>query len=271
MVIPIDSLDDPRVAHYRNLKDRDLAQQPGGLFIAEGEHVTRRLLASPHFQTRSMLLSERRVAEIGPLAPPDVPVYSAPAHVVHGIVGYKFHSGVLAVGKRRAPAPTLQDIVPPGDSLLSLVVCPEIANTENLGSLVRISAGFGADAMVLGPRSCSPFFRQSVRVSMGAVFSLPIVESHDLLRDLDWLRDERGVESIATVLDPSAEALGSVSRGPRVALLFGNEAQGLDESIVRACDRRVTIPMKLGTDSLNVSVAAGVFLYHFTREAALKR
>jgi tRNA G18 (ribose-2'-O)-methylase SpoU len=97
------------------------------------------------------------------------------------------------------------------------------------------------------------------------------VESHDLLRDLAWMREERAVEGIATVLDPSAEPLESASRGPRIALLFGNEAQGLDESSVRACDRRVTIPMKLGTDSLNVSVAAGVFLYHFTRGGAVKR
>ena len=48
--------------------------------------------------------------------------------------------------------------------------------------------------------------------------------------------------------------------------MFGNEAQGLDAAHVAACDRRVTIPMKLGTDSLNVSVATGIFLYHFTRE-----
>jgi TrmH family RNA methyltransferase len=50
-----------------------------------------------------------------------------------------------------------------------------------------------------------------------------------------------------------------------MALLLGGEAQGLSPEIVRACDRRVTIPMKLGTDSLNVAVAAGIFLYHFTR------
>ena len=55
------------------------------------------------------------------------------------------------------------------------------------------------------------------------------------------------------------------SRPDRLALLFGNEAQGLDPSTIAACDRRITIPMKMGTDSLNVAVSAGVFLYHFTR------
>ena len=75
-----------------------------------------------------------------------------------------------------------------GKPRLTIVVCPDIANTENLGTLIRIAAGFGADAMVLGERSCNPFYRQSVRVSMGTVFSLPIVESKNILSDLRRLR-----------------------------------------------------------------------------------
>jgi tRNA G18 (ribose-2'-O)-methylase SpoU len=70
------------------------------------------------------------------------------------------------------------------------------------------------------------------------------------------------------VLADDAEPLARAGRGERIGLLFGNEAQGLDERLVAACDRRVTIPMRLGTDSLNVSIAAALFLYHFTQEQA---
>ena len=84
------------------------------------------------------------------------------------------------------------------------------------------------------------------------------------MADLKSLQS-RGVELIATVLDESAEPLGDVTPPARTAMLFGNEAQGLSPGHIALCDRRVTIPMKLGTDSLNVAVAAGVFLYHFTR------
>ena len=147
---------------------------------------------------------------------------------------------------------------------MTLVVCPEIEKTDNLGALIRIAAGFGATAMVLGERCCDPFFRQSVRVSMGSVFKLPIVRTDDLARDLRRLRGEFGVELIATVLDEEAERLEDVGRPRRLGLLLGNEGQGLPAEIVALCDRRVTIPMKLGTDSLNVAVAAGIFLYHFT-------
>src|SRR5206468_2647508 len=70
------SIDDPRVWPYRNLKDRELARQ-GGFFIAEGEHVVRRLLDSD-YPTQSLLLAERRVAEIAPVVPDRVPIYAAP-------------------------------------------------------------------------------------------------------------------------------------------------------------------------------------------------
>lgn len=266
-LIFVDSLDDPRVAPYRNLKDRDLARS-GDRFIAEGEQVVRRLLESD-YPTESLMLSRRRVDAVAPLAPPNVPVYVLDDALVHQVVGYKFHSGVMAVGRRKAPLSLDALLSAAADgAALTLVILPEIANTENLGALVRISAAFGADALVLGQHCCDPFWRQSVRVSMGTIFSLPLVRSDDLLADLRILRDQWGIELAAAVVGERAEPLSGAGRGRRLGLLFGNEAQGLGDEYVAACPRRVTIPMQLGTDSLNVAVAAAVFLYHFTRETA---
>jgi tRNA G18 (ribose-2'-O)-methylase SpoU len=263
-LLPVPSLDDPRLAPYRNLKDRELARE-GDRFIAEGEHVVRRLLESD-FPVESLLLARRRAEEVAPLAPPGVPVYVADDPLVHQIVGFKFHSGVMAVGRRKPRVSLDSFVVTASDrARLTLVVLPDIANTENLGSLVRISAAFGADAVVLGPHCCDPFWRQSVRVSMGAVFSLPLLRCDDLPRDLRALREKLGLELVAAVTDDDAQPLAASPRPGRLALLFGNEAQGLSRDVVAQCDRRVTIPMKLGTDSLNVAVAAGIFLYHFTR------
>lgn len=257
----VDSLEDPRIGDFRSLKDRELAQR-GERFIAEAEQVVRRLLDSD-FPVESVLLAQRRLDEIAPIVPQNVPIYVVPDEVIHQIVGFKFHSGVIACGRRK-PRQTLDQAMHRLGEQATIVICPEVANTENLGSLIRIAAGFGADAMILGERSCDPFYRQSIRVSMGTVFKLNLVQSTDLLADMKRLREQWGYELIATVLDESAEALQSVRRGKRIGLVFGNEAQGLDSDFVAACDRRVTIPMKLGTDSLNVAVAAGVFLFHFT-------
>jgi tRNA G18 (ribose-2'-O)-methylase SpoU len=265
--VRIDSLDDPRVAAYRNLKDHELDRR-GRLFIAEGEYVVGRLLASD-FPVESVFLSDKRVDEIAPQVPHGIPVYVASADVMNGVLGMKFHSGVMACGRRK-PRMTIDDVIPKDRERLTLVICPDVSNVENIGSIVRIAAGFGADALVLGERCHDPFWRQAVRVSMGSVFRLPLAHSDDLLRDLARLKSEWGVELAATVLDEDAEPLEHAKRAGRFGLLLGGEAQGLEPPYVRACDRRVTIPMRMGTDSLNVSVAAGIFLYHFTKEAAFK-
>jgi tRNA G18 (ribose-2'-O)-methylase SpoU len=260
-VIHVDSIDDARVDPYRNLKDRELARN-GGLFIAEGPHLVRRLIASD-YPVHSVLLAEQRLAEFAPLIETDTPVYVLSAKDVDEIIGYAFHSGVMAVGKRKGRA-TLEQLLP-RDGPLTLVICPEIANAENMGAMVRVAAGFGVDAMLLGERCCDPFWRQAVRVSMGTIFRLPLLQCDDLLRDMHRLADEWDVELAATVLADDAEPLATARRPKRLGLLFGNEAQGLEDKWVNACARRITIPMKLGTDSLNVAVSAGIFLYHFTR------
>jgi len=257
---PISSAADPRIWPFLALKDRELARE-GGRFIAEGEHVMRRLRESD-YQTESVLLSERRADELAGLVPADVPIYVATTAVLNAIVGYKFHSGVLACGLRGRRR-TLDEILPTTPTRLRIVICEDLNNAENLGGIVRIAAGFGADALVLGERCVDPFFRQCIRVSMGTLFSLPLVQSENLLTDLMKLREIWKVELAATVLDANGEPLSVAKASERMGLLFGGEAQGLTPEAIALCDRRITIPMKLGTDSLNVAVAAGIFLYHF--------
>jgi tRNA G18 (ribose-2'-O)-methylase SpoU len=167
----------------------------------------------------------------------------------------------------RGPSPTIDDVMRTATaSRITLLVCPEIEKTDNLGAIIRIAAAFGIDAMILGQHCCDPFFRQSVRVSMGAAFFLPIVRTDDLQRDLKRLRAEFNVHLVGSVLSESAQPLERFHRPERLALLLGNEAQGLGPQLESLCDHLVTIPMRLGTDSLNVSIAAAVFLYELTRE-----
>lgn len=259
----IPTLDDPRLAPYRNLKDRQLAGSDR--FLAEGEHLVRRLLGS-QLQTESVLLAQRRVEQFSSIIPPSVPLYIVPDERIHDIIGFRFHSGVIAVGRRPVP-PTLPETLPSTGSPALIVVVPELISAENLGGIIRLSAGFGADALVLGPRCIDPFYRLSVRVSMGTVFTLPIVRSANLLSDLSLLRD-RAIQSFATVLEPDAPPLHDTPRAARVAVVLGNEAQGLSAREIAACDHRVTIPMQRGTDSLNVTTAAAIFLHHFAARQA---
>jgi tRNA G18 (ribose-2'-O)-methylase SpoU len=268
----VDSIEDPRLACYRNMTDRELARM-GGLFLAEVEYVVQRLLASD-FQVESVLVSRQRAQALLPFLREETPVYVGSDAVIGSIVGYKFHSGAIACGRRK-PDPTLDETMDRAlanlaGARVTLVVCPKFTNTANLGAMIRVAAGFGVAAILLGESSCDPFWRQAVRVSMGAVFSLPAYRSQDILRDLVRLKQEWKVELVASVLDPGAEPLERAGRpGPpdRLAILFGSEDHGLPLPIVKECPRKVMIPMELGTESLNVAMAAAVFLYHFVRRA----
>ena len=257
-MIEIASLDDPRLAPYRQLKATNLTRW-SGLFVAEGEKLVRRLLASD-YETASVLVARRYLEEFTALAPAETPLYAIPDEWVESLVGFNFHRGVLACGRRKAN-PSLGDIVPPAGRPATIVICPDVQDPENLGGILRNAAAFGVDLVLLGRRSADPLSRRVLRVSMGAALNVPLYRSDDLPADLDRLRREFGFELAAAVLDADAEPLDAAKRPMRMALLFGSEGHGLERELIELCDRRLTIAMRRGTDSLNVAVAAGIFLY----------
>lgn len=270
----ITDMADGRVAAYRDLKDRELARE-GGRFIAEGEIVVRRLLASP-LRVQSVLLAERRVDEVAPIIPDDVPIYVAPDAVIEGVMGFAFHSGVIACGLRPEPVSLDEQMARwcAQPAPITLLICPQIINHDNLGSLIRIASAFGVTGMILGERSADPYYRRSIRVSMGTAFTMPLLQSARVIDDLNRLRDHWGVTLAATVTDADAIPLAQARRPTspdRLGLLVGPEDQGLYPGHVRPCQQRVTIPMQLGTDSLNVAIATAVCLYHYTQAAGAAR
>jgi tRNA G18 (ribose-2'-O)-methylase SpoU len=273
----IDSPDDPRLAMYTAMKDRDIRRETG-LFLAEGEHLVRRAFEAG-LRVRSVMVVEQKAkrvhAMIADAQAVDVAVLACTKQVLEGAVGFALHQGIIALVEppsRSAGLAGLDQAMRDGSekALPTLLVCPEITNVENLGLLARVAAGLGVGAMVLGPRCADPWYRRSVRVSMGAVFKLPIVRLDDLDAGLDRMRAQHGYALVATVTDRRAMPLRqfSVSQNEKHAILLGSEGYGLPDDLVARCDARVRIPMHAGTDSLNVAVAAGIVLHHFCPPAA---
>jgi len=268
-LIPVESIDDPRLAPYRQLNERNLTRQ-SGLFVAEGEKVVERLIGS-RFETASLLAEPAYAERYARQLPADTPIYMAGRALLEATIGFNFHRGVLACGRRRPP---IRSVTP---SLLhslvaaqkaTLVVCPDVQDPTNLGGIIRTTAAFGCAALVLGERCADPFSRRVLRVSMGAALELPIIESAALATDLRELAGS-GFEMVATVVgDPAAELLSRFRPASRTTILFGSEGHGLSAEHLAPCSRRVTIPMQLGVDSLNVAVAAAVVLYELTRREA---
>ena len=262
-VLPVTDVDDPRLRPYTALKDRQLAAEMG-LFVCEGEHNVRRLLASG-YETHSLLIAGHRLGEWADGIPGGTPVYTATNELLSEVVGFQFHMGVLACGVRPAGA-SIQSLQSAG----TLVVLPEVRIAENLGLVIRAAHALGVDGLLLSGIGCDPFARRVIRVSMGSVFGLPVVRSAKLEEDLRWLREVHGFTLVAAVSDRDAMPVDRFGRqgGRGVAVLFGNEPEGLDGRWIGLCDQKVTIPMAAGVDSLNLAVAAGIVLHRLVTPEA---
>ena len=185
----------------------------------------------------------------------DAPVYSASYDVLRQLTGFHVHRGALA-SFHRQPLPAVADVAAAAGRL---VVLEDLVSHTNLGAIFRCAAALGMDGVVLSPSCADPLYRRAVRVSMGAVFSLPYARAEGWPDVLDELR-AGGLTMVASTPAEDAVPLQDAAFSPdeRVALLLGSEGPGLSDPAMSAADVRLRIPMAGGVDSLNVAAAAAV-------------
>ena len=251
---------DPRLSDYRDLRDVELRkhlESAEGLFIAEGEKVVRRAVAAG-FPARSFLMAPRWLDGLGDaLATTDAPCYVLDEALAEQVTGFHVHRGALASLHRR-PLPGVTELL---DRARTVVVLEDVVDHTNIGAIFRSSAALGVDAVLLSPRCADPLYRRSIKVAMGAVFSVPYART-DGWYDAVPALSEAGFTTIAlTPADDSVDIERAVAGRERVALLMGTEGQGLSSRWMDAADVRAVIPMAGGIDSLNVAAATAVACY----------
>jgi len=263
-LIRIDDPQDPRVALYLDIRERDLVGRHGR-FVAEGKVVLDVLLSARRFAAESILVLENRLAGLDDIlrkAPADLPVYVASGEVMDRIAGFHMHRGILAIGDRgSAPADNLLETLPASALVVVLV---GIANHDNMGSIFRNAAAFGADAVFMDATCCDPLYRKAIRVSVGAALKVPFAAFGDAAGFTAAL-DRLGFSQFA--LSPRGEAdIRDARRTDRLALYLGTEGEGLPQNLLARL-RTVRIGMAQGFDSLNVAAASAVALHHFSHRA----
>ena len=250
MVQCVTDLADPRLAAFH--VDNERALRASGRFVCEGPLVVGRLVES-RFEVETVLATPRKADLAEAAAARGAAAFVADDEIMRQIRGFDFHRGVVAVG--RGDLPTAPGPVPASGLVLA---CAGVEDAENLGALVRLAAGFGCAAVWLDGRCHDPLYRRVIRVSMGHALRLPICRVDDLPSELR----RADVPTVAAVLAEDAVPLRDVPGGGGAVLVVGNEAAGVPADVAGACQTRATIPMAGGVDSLNVAVAAGIFLHH---------
>ncbi|GAB3867091.1 RNA methyltransferase [Nocardioides maradonensis] len=251
---------DPRLADYRDLRDvqlRTSLEAEHGLFLAEGEKVVRRAVAGGA-RPRSFLLAPRWIAGLQDvLDATDAPCFVLSEAMAEQVTGFHVHRGALA-SLERPPLPPLDEVL---DGARSILVLEEIVDHTNVGAIFRSGAALGFDAVLLAPRCADPLYRRSIKVAMGAVFSVPwtrLDSWYDALPDLE----ARGFTTVAlTLADDAVPIEEAVAGVDKVALVLGSEGHGLSPRWQETAARRAIIPMSRGIDSLNVAAASAVACY----------
>ena len=239
-------------------KERDAS----GRFLAEGRQAVAEALARPGTVIDLLVgadILERHPDLLHAAARAQVRVASVPPALMATLADTVSPQGVVAVC--RTVDVGLADALAGQPRLV--VLCDQVRDPGNLGTVVRCADAFGADAVLVSRDSVDLYNAKTVRASTGSLFHLPVVVEVDLAEAVDRARTAGlqvfGADGGGHGTVDDAVASGELARP--VLWVFGNEAWGLPPEHVALVDRLVALPMYGRAESLNLSTAAAVFLY----------
>ncbi len=259
----ISSAQNPRIKQIVKLRQR-AHREDEGLIIVEGRVELKRALDNAIRPTTLFFSPElirgqedltliRRCTELG------AEMFRCGESVFRKIAYGERDDGILIVARR--PNRTLADLPPAREPLF--LVADSIEKPGNLGAILRSADAAGADAVIVCDRCTDIYNPNSVRASLGTVFSVPVIEASSE-ETLQWLRRNK-IQILAAT--PSAQtSYTDADLRPGTAILVGGEHAGLSDFWMSKADIRLRIPMRGQADSLNVAASATILLFEAARQ-----
>lgn len=246
----------PYLASRKNplvLKLASMAETPSGNgFLVEGLHFVHDIAPE---NVRVALFSEKEGAnELAlRLEEKGCEVYIASSSVLEKLSGTVSVQDAIALVKKPA--------LPRPDRLILL---DRLQDPGNMGTVIRAAAAFGF-GVLLGSGCANPYKPKVVRSSAGAILNVYTEEVPDLASSVRQLRSE-GFSVLSSELDETASPPGAFPKEGKIALVLGNESQGVSEAVSAASTAKVFIPIRRDSaESLNAGVAGSILMYEFSR------
>jgi len=259
----IASRQNPIVSRCRRLARGRSAEDPA--LLLDGWHlieaaldagVAVELLAGP-----SAVLTGGAGAELaGRAAATGARVVAVTAPVLDAMSPVSSPSGLVAIA-RPLSAP-IGAVTRPAPALVAVLA--DVQDPGNVGAVVRVVDAAGGTGVVACGTSADPFAWKALRGAMGSAFRIPVVRAGATADAVARLKAE-GVRIVATAARGGASPYDLDWRRP-VACLLGSEGAGLAPGDLELADDRVTIPMRVGVESLNVSTTAAILAYEARRQ-----
>lgn len=255
----ITSLANERLKHARRVRD---GREPELIFV-EGERLVEECLQAalplvacfhepePSARTQAILAELQRRA---------CPLYATTTAVLATLSDTVNPQGVVVLAQR--PATGLAQMLMADQPLI--VGLDAVQDPGNFGTIVRTAEAAGASGVVALKGSVDAFAPKTLRSAMGSAFRLPIVSS---LTEISLLAQARaaGLKVLATATTGAMLYDQFDWRQPAL-VVFGNEARGVSQALLEACDVQISIPLQAPVESLNVAAAAAAILFEATRQ-----
>jgi len=249
----------------RELLRRKEARDTNGLFVAEGLKIVRDIAAKGH-QVDSLVVSYEFAEDdanktlLEHFDKRNADILLTGVKELERTSVLKQPEGIMALVKK---SDVVKAVLSQGDTSLA-VICDSVQDPGNLGALIRTSVAFGSDLMILTGETVDPYNPRVVRSSSGMMLDLPIACCS--YQELEGLK-ENGYRIYAAQADKENAVIIDRIKDPRPLSIvaFGSEGRGLSRELSERVDEFFYIPISDKAESLNVSSAAAIALYHFSR------
>lgn len=236
------SINNPKIKELAKLKQKKYRYKQG-LFLVEGAHLVKEAYESGFLE--ELLILEDKEFSL------DTKTSYITKNVLKYLSDVETPVGIIGVCK-------LKNTTITGNKLLIL---DSVQDPGNLGTIIRSSAAFNIDTIIINDKCADPYSDKVIRSSQGMIFKTNIVK-----KDLyDYLKEIKGKIPIFGTKVTGGKNIKNIEKFQTFAIIMGNEGKGVDEKLLDLCDEYLYIPMNSKCESLNVGVATSIILYELTK------
>lgn len=145
-----------------------------------------------------------------------------------------------------------------------ILILDQINDVRNFGAIIRTAEVSGVDAIIIQNQSSAPINADTVKTSAGGVFNVPICKVSHIKDAIYHLKASKIM--IIAASEKAEKNIYDLTLKKSLAIIMGSEERGINPSVLKLSDEMVKLPMFGKIESLNVSVASGIFLYEVIRQ-----
>jgi TrmH family RNA methyltransferase len=237
--------------HHKQFRDQN------GLFIAEGEKLSEELLKSEYNAELIVIRDSPNsnvVDYVEKFVDRGVAIYTAPKHQFDQICDAKTPQSILAVVSSKEMKVIKNE---------PFIALDGISDPGNLGTIIRTADWFGVKQIILGPECADSYNPKTVRSTMGSIFNQTVVRAENLKTILEENFSEFDIFGASVDADKLINQM-KPKNTKKYGIVFGSESNGLSEEVAGMLTDTFKIKGNGEAESLNVAIAAGISLYHFS-------